>query len=48
MQPLQGWPLGITLGIGLVLALRFGPIRALVFMGLMVVIQQLNGLQAGG
>jgi hypothetical protein len=42
MQPFQGWPLGITLGIALVLALRFGPIRAVLFLGLMVVIHELG------
>ena len=46
-QPFQGWFLGITLGIALVMALRFGAIRTVMFLGIMVVIQNLAGCGGG-
>jgi hypothetical protein len=42
IQPFQGWLLGITLGIALVMALRFGAVRTVMFLGIMVVIQNLT------
>ncbi len=47
MQPFNGLSLGITLGIALVMALRFGAIRTVMFLGIMVVIQQLSGCGGG-
>ncbi|MEN9628608.1 MAG: hypothetical protein RJA10_1835 [Pseudomonadota bacterium] len=47
IQPFQGWFLGITLGIALVMALRFGAIRTVMFLGIMVVIQNLSGCGGG-
>ncbi|MEY2689193.1 MAG: hypothetical protein RL375_3391 [Pseudomonadota bacterium] len=47
MQDIPGWSIGIFLAFNLAMLIRFGTVKTLLFVGALVVIQQLAGCGGG-